>query len=79
MLYVYLHYPNFGVTVHGDETCPMIRRRSKPGQRLVAVTECSLERELARFETDYRFASRQKLDDIWVVLDLVNDLAKPAP
>lgn len=61
------------------------RRTAKPsgsarergaGQRLVAVTECSLERELARFETDYRFASRQKLDDMWVVLDLVNDLAE---
>ena len=69
MLSAYINYPNSHVSVHSANDCAHIQQRRKPDQRVVRLDPRTLSAELLKFESEYRFASEQRLNDMWLQLD----------
>lgn len=69
MLSAYINYPNAHVSIHSAADCTTIQQQRKADQRLVRLNPRSLSGELLKFESEYRFASEQRLNDMWLELD----------
>ena len=70
-MWIYINYPNPHITIHGDRTCPHIKKQDRSNRRQRKVTDS----QLAAFTDDLRnrripFAAKSGLNDIWISLEL---------
>jgi hypothetical protein len=79
MLTIYINYPNSYITVHRNRCCNCIQSHQKANQRVVTIDKANLDSELDKFKTKkYRFASTSQNNDMWVHVDLGDEIHERA-
>ena len=74
MLTVYVNYPNPHLTIHHDPNCNSIQAMQKQGQRKRKIDGESISSELQAFRKgEYRFASKQAINDMWIEVDFQDE------
>jgi hypothetical protein len=64
---VYMNYPNAHITIHEDESCPLVRMHEKEQQRRVKIRPDNREVALSEFEHQhYEFRAEKALNDLWL-------------
>lgn len=67
MIKVYFNYPTSRVTVHGDPSCPHIRKQSKPSPRIIVLDPTTFSAEIIQFiNKQHKFASAPTSNDMWL-------------
>jgi hypothetical protein len=69
MLSAYVNYPNAHISVHSAAGCASIQQQRKTDQRVVQLDPRTLSGELLKFEEEHRFASEQRLNDMWLLVN----------
>jgi hypothetical protein len=71
MVHVYINYPNPHFTVHGDPTCPHIKKGRKAKQRSIRITAADPAEIRDQFADEaIKFSSTKELNDMWLEISL---------
>lgn len=79
MLHVYINSPQPRFTIHHNPACSEIQKNRTEGQRFILINNDSLRDEIRNFHhREYRFAAKSHLNDMWLRIDLGDEMREEA-